>query len=183
MYSAASGGHRVLRHAPASGIKRTLNTVAWRRYPFTLQGVPGLKDHSKILPHKQHPADSLPRRTVVSIPVSQLIPRLKYNSSSSGVFAGSSQSCNTEHGPCHHRGSTKGLKQCFTSPQRGKMGRHSTPKSTARIVSCGPRIKHSMTYVVSTAHVTGLCESKSINDPSFIVPADRPREGMPYGAL
>ena len=70
------------------------------------------------------------------------------------------------------------------SLQRGQIKFDSHLTST---VSCGPRIKHYCTsvppsrYVVST--VTSLCESKSISNPSFVVPADRHGEGMPYGAL
>ena len=73
----------------------------------------------------------------------------------------------------------KGLRQCFASLQRGKK----VDNHHHLAVSCGPRIitLRTDTYVVST--VTGLCESKSISNPSFVVPADRHREGMPYGAL
>ena len=45
MYSAASGGHKVLRHAPASGIKRTFDKGGVGIH-FLIRR-PGLKDYSK----------------------------------------------------------------------------------------------------------------------------------------
>ena len=52
MYSAASGGHKVLRHAPASGIKRTFDKGGVGIYILIRRPrAEGL--FQKILPYKQ----------------------------------------------------------------------------------------------------------------------------------
>ena len=77
MYSAASGGHKVLRHAPASGIKRTFDKggvgIHFSNKAFRAEGL-----FQKILPYKPNRLQTLPlpRRRQVS----QLIPRLNVDS-------------------------------------------------------------------------------------------------------
>lgn len=137
---------------------------------------PGLKDYSKILPHKQPACRlTLPRRSQ-STKHTQLIPRLIIITLPSNRCFTHTKTILRQRSTDHitRAGRLKGIASQACSGQ--KIGQ--LPYGIMR--AAHKTLRH--TYVVST--VTGLCKSKiCISNPSFIVPADRPREGMPYGAL